>query len=117
MTLSLLIGQRLNISRKMTLVILNDGILARMNIATRFSLRDNQFPKNRALDILPLLMHKYKHDAPKTRAGFEDCTQRFGSAHSVGPIMVLCDGSIRSIDYEIDKWVYSAMGSRNGSAE
>lgn len=47
-------------------------------------------------------------------AGFENCTQRFGSAHEVGVQMVYCDGSVHMVEYGINSWVYSALGSRNG---
>ena len=46
--------------------------------------------------------------------GFENCTQRFGSAHVTGLQMVYCDGSVHMIEYGIDQWVYSALGSRDG---
>jgi hypothetical protein len=28
--------------------------------------------------------------------------------------MIFCDGSVATIDYEIDPWTYAAFGSRNG---
>jgi len=46
--------------------------------------------------------------------GFENCTQRFGSAHQSGVQMVYCDGSVHLLEYGIDQWVYSALGSRDG---
>ncbi|MFO0911675.1 MAG: DUF1559 domain-containing protein [Pirellulales bacterium] len=50
----------------------------------------------------------------KDTPGFEDCTQRFGSAHQIGMNMVYCDGSVHFVEYQIDQFVYSALGSRNG---
>lgn len=37
---------------------------------------------------------------------------RFGSAHSAGFQMALCDGSVRSIDYSIDASVHQYLGDR-----
>ena len=50
----------------------------------------------------------------KDTPGFENCTQRFGSAHEAGVLFVLCDGSVKMVDYGVDQWVYAAMGSRDG---
>jgi prepilin-type N-terminal cleavage/methylation domain-containing protein len=50
----------------------------------------------------------------KDTPGFEDCTQRFGSAHQLGMNMVFCDNSVRFVEYTIDPVVYAAFGSRNG---
>lgn len=46
--------------------------------------------------------------------GFENCTQRMGSAHSSGVQMVYCDGSVHTVEYGVNEWVYAALGSRNG---
>lgn len=46
--------------------------------------------------------------------GFENCTERFGSAHGPGVQMVYCDGSVHSIQYGVEIAVYAALGSRNG---
>jgi len=44
--------------------------------------------------------------------GFDNCTHRFGSAHSSGFQVVLCDGSVRMISYSIDLKVLSYLGNR-----
>ena len=46
------------------------------------------------------------------RPGYENCTQRFGSSHTVGMHFVLCDGSVHTIGYDVDMKVYSCLGSR-----
>lgn len=38
----------------------------------------------------------------------------FGGPHPGGVNMVYCDGSVRSIDFEIDPGVFQSLGSRNG---
>ena len=38
----------------------------------------------------------------------------FGSAHSVGAHMAFADGSVRSVSYEVEREVFSALGSRDG---
>ena len=45
--------------------------------------------------------------------GFENCTYRFGSTHSSGFNVVMCDGSVRSLDYAIDLKIYACLGIRN----
>ena len=46
-------------------------------------------------------------------SGFEDCSQRFGSAHIDGPLFILCDGSIRPVPLNTDRRIYAALGSRD----
>ena len=46
--------------------------------------------------------------------GFENCTERFGSAHGAAVQMVYCDGSVHNIEYGVEIAVYAALGSRNG---
>jgi hypothetical protein len=43
---------------------------------------------------------------------YENCTQRFGSAHSSGFHVVLCDGSVQTVRYSIDLVVFSYLGNR-----
>jgi prepilin-type processing-associated H-X9-DG protein len=38
---------------------------------------------------------------------------RFGSAHSSGMHMAMCDGSVQDIDYDIDQKVWGLYGARN----
>jgi len=45
--------------------------------------------------------------------GVENCTERFGSAHFTGLQAVFCDGSVRTISYEVDPRVYASVGIRN----
>ncbi len=51
---------------------------------------------------------KPRQDTPK----FENCTHRFGSAHASGFNVVMCDGSVRTLDYSIDLRIYSYLGNR-----
>jgi prepilin-type N-terminal cleavage/methylation domain-containing protein/prepilin-type processing-associated H-X9-DG protein len=44
--------------------------------------------------------------------GFEDCSNRFGSSHAVRFNVVMCDGSVRSISYQVDLQIYSWLGNR-----
>jgi prepilin-type N-terminal cleavage/methylation domain-containing protein len=44
--------------------------------------------------------------------GFEDCTIRFGSVHSVGFHVVFCDGSVKMLRYGIDPTIWYRMGNR-----
>jgi len=45
-------------------------------------------------------------------AGFEDCTERFGSRHPSGVNVVMCDGSVHTISFTVDLFVYSYLGNR-----
>ncbi len=47
-------------------------------------------------------------------AGYENCTQRFGSAHASVFNAVFCDGSVRAISYDVDMLAFNAIGTRNG---
>ena len=44
--------------------------------------------------------------------GFENCTERMGSAHVSQFFAVFCDGSVRGVSYSVDLNVYSYMGNR-----
>ena len=44
--------------------------------------------------------------------GLGNCHQNFGSAHTSGFNAVLCDGSVHSLSYDIDLFVWSAAGTR-----
>lgn len=44
--------------------------------------------------------------------GFENCTERMGSAHASQLHAVYCDGSVHAISYSIDLKVYSYLGNR-----
>jgi len=48
--------------------------------------------------------------------GYQNCTERFGSAHSVGFHVVMCDGSVHMLDFSIDLNVFSYMGNRKDKA-
>ena len=52
--------------------------------------------------------YKPMQDTP----GFEDCTSRFGSAHSGGFHMLMCDGSVHLINYYISGQVHERLGNR-----
>jgi hypothetical protein len=41
------------------------------------------------------------------------CINTFGSMHRDTFGMVMCDGSVRQVVYEVDQTVFSALGSRN----
>jgi hypothetical protein len=45
--------------------------------------------------------------------GFEDCTDRFGSAHATCFHAVFCDGSVHTLQFSIDLQVFSCLGARN----
>lgn len=45
--------------------------------------------------------------------GFENCTERFGSVHTAGFNAVLCDGSVRTIAFDVDYTPYGALGKRD----
>jgi prepilin-type N-terminal cleavage/methylation domain-containing protein len=53
-------------------------------------------------DFLP------RHDTP----GFDTMSSRFGSAHPDIFNMVMCDGSVHSISYEIEGKIHERLGSR-----
>ena len=42
------------------------------------------------------------------------CQNLYGSAHPGSLCVVMCDGSVRTIDYQIDAQVFRGLGSRNG---
>jgi prepilin-type N-terminal cleavage/methylation domain-containing protein len=44
---------------------------------------------------------------------FEDCTERFGSAHQPGLNVVLCDSSVHQLSYHIDMRILSQLGTRD----
>ena len=46
--------------------------------------------------------------------GVGEGTHRFGSAHSAGFYVVMCDGSIQLIHYEVDPEIYFGYGTRDG---
>jgi len=52
--------------------------------------------------------YKPRQDTP----GFENCTSRFGSAHTYGFHMVMCDGSVHQIPYSVDGLVHERLGNR-----
>jgi prepilin-type N-terminal cleavage/methylation domain-containing protein len=43
-------------------------------------------------------------------------TYNFGSAHPAGFYMAFCDGSVRSVDYAIERKVFALMGGRDDDA-
>ena len=45
-------------------------------------------------------------------SGGENCTERFGSAHSGQFYAVFCDGHVEGISYQVDPVAYSYMGNR-----
>jgi len=49
--------------------------------------------------------------------GFENCTERFGSAHVAQFNAVFCDGSVRGIAYDTNIRVYITFGSRDGGPD
>ena len=55
-------------------------------------------------------LRRPRRDTP----GFENCTERFGSAHGNGVQFVYCDGSVHNIEYGIQLEIYASLGSRNG---
>jgi prepilin-type N-terminal cleavage/methylation domain-containing protein len=51
---------------------------------------------------------------PDYTASGGDGAQRFGSSHTNGFMVVLCDGSVRFISYTIPQATFAALGSING---
>ena len=45
--------------------------------------------------------------------GWEDCTERFGSAHANMFNAVFCDGAVKSVSYQIDMKTWACLGIRN----
>ena len=41
-----------------------------------------------------------------------DCTEQFGSAHYAGINFVMADGSVRLVEYAVERDVYWVMGAR-----
>lgn len=54
-------------------------------------------------------------DEPPSVDGDGVFSKRFGSAHTSGFHMALCDGSVRAIGYSIDATVHKQLGSRTDS--
>ncbi len=52
---------------------------------------------------------------PPLRDGRIDDIERFGSPHPGGVNVVMCGGSVQSINYAVDPQVFAGMGSRRGS--
>jgi hypothetical protein len=50
--------------------------------------------------------------SPPKQDGGEVDMRSFGSAHPDGCQFVLCDGSVRGINYDIDEKVHRGLGSR-----
>ena len=46
------------------------------------------------------------------RPGLGGCETAFGSAHSVGFIMALCDGSVHLMNFTIDPQIHKNLGNR-----
>jgi prepilin-type N-terminal cleavage/methylation domain-containing protein len=44
--------------------------------------------------------------------GYEDCSERFGSAHASSFGIVLCDGSVQRLNYTVNPRVFSSLGNR-----
>jgi len=51
---------------------------------------------------------KPRQDTPD----YGNCTEQFGSAHAVGVHFVFCDGSVHTVNYDIDLTLYTQLGNR-----
>lgn len=60
------------------------------------------------------LMRERQRRPMQDTPGFENCSERFGSAHSGIFQAVFCDGSVRPIGYGVDGYVWAAAGTRGG---
>lgn len=64
--------------------------------------------------VTPLAPVADTHEFPANRNGDFQGYRSFGSAHPGGCQFALCDGSVLTIAYGVDEYVYAAYGSRNG---
>jgi prepilin-type N-terminal cleavage/methylation domain-containing protein len=71
--------------------------------------------QRRARASQPFVDHPQFEFLPRQdRPGLSDNQPyRFGSAHPAGIHMVFCDGSVRSISYDVERKVFALMGGRN----
>ena len=67
---------------------------------------------NAAGDLTNATARRPMQDTP----GFENCTYRFGSAHTVGFHAVFCDGSAKNLSFQIDLKIFSYLGNRRDEA-
>jgi prepilin-type processing-associated H-X9-DG protein len=75
-----------------------------------FSRNTDEFVRLFSLHTLAVTHHvpcPPKQDTPNAVAGYG-----FGSAHTSGPNMALCDGSVRSVSYSIDPEVHRRLDNR-----
>ncbi len=57
--------------------------------------------------------HRSTYDPPMQDKKGASHTDRFGSAHAGSFVMSMCDGSVRSVEYDVDPAVHRSMGHRN----
>lgn len=56
-------------------------------------------------------VNRWTIDSPTIDSGGE-CSRQFGSAHSAGCMMAMCDGSVRCVSYFVDPLLHRRLGNR-----
>jgi prepilin-type N-terminal cleavage/methylation domain-containing protein/prepilin-type processing-associated H-X9-DG protein len=63
-------------------------------------------------DLTPKRDTEYTNDPNPTQTG-NDFPKNFGSAHPSGVNMAMCDGAVNSYGFDVDTWIWNAIGGRD----